>query len=268
MKCFVLIAALLGLPLLPQGLSAQGLPDNLVRAEILPGWQTGAGTRMAALRLVLAPGWKTYWRSPGEAGIPPSFDWSSSSNLGSVALHWPRPQVFDLSGFRTLAYPDELVLPIEVTGSDPGQPVHLAVTVDLGVCEEICVPATIQVSADLAGAGARDPAISAALASAPRDGAALGLPAAQCRAEPIRDGMRLTATLPVRASGPADFAAVELADRSVWVSLGETRAAGETTVQVADLVPGSARPFALNRADVRLTLFSGDDVIEFNGCRG
>ncbi|MCX8508161.1 MAG: protein-disulfide reductase DsbD family protein, partial [Rhodobacteraceae bacterium] len=60
---------------------AQPVPDNLLKAEILPGWRTESGSQMAALRLTMAPGWKTYWRAPGDAGIPPRFDWTGSANL-------------------------------------------------------------------------------------------------------------------------------------------------------------------------------------------
>ena len=56
----------------PQIVSA-GPPEDVVQIEVLPGWQTASGTQMAALRLTLAPGWKTYWRAPGEGGIPPAF---------------------------------------------------------------------------------------------------------------------------------------------------------------------------------------------------
>ena len=69
----LLIAALI---CAPAALRAEPGP-----AEIRPGWQTGAGTRMVALHLRLAPEWKTYWRSPGEAGIPPEFDWSLNNIL-------------------------------------------------------------------------------------------------------------------------------------------------------------------------------------------
>ena len=114
---------------------AQSLPDNLVRAELLPGWTTDSGAQMAALRLTLAPGWKTYWRAPGEAGIPPQFDWRASGNLAGVAYHWPRPQVFQINGLRTLAYRNELVLPIEFLPVDRGTAVKVSGTIDLGVCE-------------------------------------------------------------------------------------------------------------------------------------
>src|SRR6056297_1939284 len=81
-----------------------GLPGEVVRAEILGGWVTESGTRIVGLRLSLAPGWRTYWSVPGDAGIPPQFDWSGSDNLVGVRVHWPAPTVFETYGMRTAGY--------------------------------------------------------------------------------------------------------------------------------------------------------------------
>ena len=60
----------LALPLLALGAAAPAqTAEDIVRLEILPGWETDTGTRMVGLRLVLAPGWKTYWRAPGNSGM-------------------------------------------------------------------------------------------------------------------------------------------------------------------------------------------------------
>jgi DsbC/DsbD-like thiol-disulfide interchange protein len=95
---------------------AQNLhPSDVVQAELLTGWRTSDGTHIAALRLNLAEGWKTYWRVPGNAGIPPQLDWSGSQNVASVQTHWPQPAVFEQNGMYSIGYHDELVLPIEFT---------------------------------------------------------------------------------------------------------------------------------------------------------
>ena len=121
------------------------------------------GGRMAAVELQLAPGWKTYWRSPGDAGIPPTFDWSGSENVKSVHIHWPAPEVFEANGMQTIGYHERLVLPVEVTPEDPARPVRLSVEMSLGVCDEICMPAIVDLTADLSAPGAPDAAIQAAL---------------------------------------------------------------------------------------------------------
>ena len=247
---------------------AQPIPADLVRAELISGWPTANGY-MAALRLTLAPGWKTYWRSPGEAGIPPAFDWRQSDNLGTVTYHWPKPQVFDLNGLRTLGYHDALVLPIEFTRLRPDQPLTVAGHVDIGVCKDICVPAGIDVSASLGGQGGDPAPIRAALAQAPQDGRSAGLGPAHCATEPTRDGLRLTTDIPMRSAASGDFAVVELADPSVWVAPVTALPASGHLVQVSDLVPPSAQPFALDRSSVRMTVFARTgEVYEINGCKG
>ncbi len=67
------------------------MPDAVRSVDLLAGWREPDGSRIAAIAIDLAPGWYTYWRIPGEAGIAPRFDWSRSRNLASVAAEWPRP---------------------------------------------------------------------------------------------------------------------------------------------------------------------------------
>src|SRR6056297_1475100 len=131
---------------------------DLVEARILTGWRDADGRHVAALHLELQDGWKTYWRAPGDAGIPPRFDWSGSGNLARVALHWPAPKVFDSYGLRTVGYDGALVLPMELTPRRPGAPITLNARMELGICETICVPAELHLEANLAGPGRSDPA--------------------------------------------------------------------------------------------------------------
>ncbi|MCV2446733.1 protein-disulfide reductase DsbD domain-containing protein [Paracoccus sp. DMF] len=237
-------------------------PPGLVSAELLPGWITAEGHRMTALRLELEPGWKTYWRSPGDAGVPPRFDWQGSQNLGPVRVLWPRPEVIDSGGERTLGYHDRLILPIEITPTQPGQPVAPRVVVDFGLCLDICVPAQVRLTAPAPG-DAPDPLIEAALARQPR--ASDRQP--ECRVQPIKDGMQVTATLPSEESALAEDVAMELAGKDIWVSAPETSAEGARVVAQADFVAASGKPFPLDPAALRLTLIGPEDAVEFRGCR-
>lgn len=259
----------LALPLALAALPAPGLAttqDDVLQASVLTGWQTEDGTQMLALRLVLAPGWKTYWRSPGDAGIPPEFDWSASRNLGALRIHWPAPSVFHTAGFTTIGYHDELVLPVEVAPLDPSRPVDLAVTIDLGICRDICLPASLALTARIEAPGAPDPAIRAALAARPRSGAEAGLSGISCGVEPIRDGLRLTATLALPAPGGSETVAIETGDRRVWVSEAQASRQGGKLTAVADLVPPDAAPFALDRSGVTVTVISDTGAVEITGC--
>ncbi|MFM2356994.1 MAG: hypothetical protein RLZZ528_2730 [Pseudomonadota bacterium] len=263
---FPLSLALLCLPALPA--LAQDLPDPLITAELIDGWTTDRGTHVAAIRLTMPAGWHTYWRSPGEAGIPPVFDWSGSQNLAGVAFHWPVPQVFDIGGVRTLGYENEVVLPIELSPKAAGSPLALAARIDLGVCDEICVPASVTVSGSLQGKGPRDARIENALADQPVPAGQAGVTGARCAAEPISDGLRLTTAVTAPPLGPDEFGVIELADRRVWVSQASGARDGAALTLVSDLVPPEARPFALDRSGIRITLFGGGRAIDIQGCTG
>jgi DsbC/DsbD-like thiol-disulfide interchange protein len=86
-------------------------------------------------------GWKTYWRNPGDAGgVPPSFDWSRSKNLAAALVLYPAPKRFTDRSGDTLGYKGTVVFPVRLTAKDPKQPIDLRLTLDYGVCKEICIP--------------------------------------------------------------------------------------------------------------------------------
>ncbi|AWB50182.1 hypothetical protein HYN69_02645 [Gemmobacter aquarius] len=239
--------------------------DEVLSARMLPGWQTATGTHMAALDLKLAPGWKTYWRAPGEAGIPPSFDFSASTNLKSVRFHWPRPAVFDLNGMQTIGYHDHLVLPVEVTPLDATMPVTLRATVDLGVCKDICIPASVTLSADLSQQGETG-AIRSALASVPTAAKAAGMTGIGCTVDPIADGLRLTADIGLPDPGSKEVVVFETATSGVWVSQSNSARKGALLTATSDLVPPGGTPFALDRSGVTVTVIAENSAVEINGC--
>lgn len=240
--------------------AAQPLP-GLVEARLLPGWVTPDGTRMTALELRLEPGWKTYWRVPGDSGIPPRFDWSAPLEAEYL---WPAPEVIDSGGERTLGYHDALLLPIALSGAQARGP--LSVHVLLGLCETICVPAELTLDAPSPEA-APDPAIETALAAVPAPGAAQP----DCTVTAIADGVRLTATLP-HEGAVAPQAAMELVppageESEVWVSAPEVALDAGRLTATADFVPPSGKPFPLDPAQLRLTLVGEGAATEVSGCR-
>lgn len=240
--------------------------DDVLAATLLSGWQMENGAQMAALKLTLAPGWKTYWRSPGDAGIPPSFDWSGSVNVKSVRIHWPAPTVFHTNGMQSIGYHDQLVLPVEVTPIDPGKPMRLAAQVDLGVCDKICLPASVSLTADLAQPGAANAVIEAALGERPATATEAGVAKVACTVDPIADGLRLTATINLPDPGSDEVVVFETADPSVWVSESETTRSGNQLVAVTEMVADTGTPFALDRSSLTVTVLSNGDAIEIHGC--
>jgi DsbC/DsbD-like thiol-disulfide interchange protein len=240
--------------------------DDVLAASLLPGWQMESGAHMAALELVLAPGWKTYWRSPGDAGIPPSFDWSGSTNVKSVRLHWPAPSVFHTNGLQSIGYHDRLVLPVEVTAIDPAKPIRLSARVDLGICDEICLPASLSLSSDLVAPGAGDLQISAALDQRAFTATEAGVSGIACTVEPIADGLRLTAAIRLPRQGLEEVVAFETTDPSVWIAESTERREGDQLIAVTELVDRSGAPFALDRSAMTVTILAAGGAVEMRGC--
>ncbi|MFN3845413.1 MAG: protein-disulfide reductase DsbD domain-containing protein [Paracoccaceae bacterium] len=243
------------------------MQSDVVEGQFRPGWQTGTGTHIAALHLQLAPKWKTYWRAPGDAGIPPHFDWSGSENVASVRFFWPAPDVFHTNGMQTVGYHGELMLPFEVTAKDPGKPVRLNASVELGVCKDICVPASLQLGVALPAPGQPDRAISAALNARPATGREAGLKHIACTLEPIKDGMRITARMDLPSQGKEEVVVFEAGVPGVWVSESRSGRNGRTLEAVAEMVPPSGQPFALDRGAVVVSVIGTDGrAVEIHGC--
>lgn len=240
--------------------------DDLLQAQLLPGWRMESGHHMAGLSLELAPGWKTYWRRPGEAGIPPEFDWTGSENVASVRVHWPSPVMFHTNGMQTVGYKGGVVLPLEVVPKVAGQPMHLKARVNVGICNEICMPAQVTVSAALEAPGSESSDIRAALKARPADGRTAGVGRVSCSVEPIADGLRLTATVEIGARGDDEGMVVEPADPAIWVSDSLTTRAGGVLTSVTELVASTGAPFALDRSSLRLTVLGGPRAVEVEGC--
>ncbi|HEY1386626.1 MAG TPA: protein-disulfide reductase DsbD domain-containing protein [Dongiaceae bacterium] len=102
-----------------------------------------------ALHIVLQPGWKTYWRSPGDAGYPPQLDVAGSSNVRKAELKWPVPHRFQLFGLQTFGYGNEVAFPLMVTPEHPGAPIALKAKLRYLVCADICVPQETSLALDL-----------------------------------------------------------------------------------------------------------------------
>lgn len=259
------LALCLSLPCLPSLAQSSDKVENL-DATLLSGWQTETGTHMAALQLSLAPGWKTYWRAPGEAGLPPLFNWSGSENVKSVLIHWPSPTVFETNGLQSVGYHDHVTLPLEVTARDPSKPLRLTAQIDLGICRDICLPASVHLSTDLISPGHPDTAISAALALRPDTAKEAGLGAISCAVEPIADGLRITAVMSLPRQGALETVMFEPSQPDIWVAKAITRRDAGQLTAVTEMVAPTGAPFALERSKLTLTVLADGKSVEIRGC--
>lgn len=130
-----------------------------------------AKSYLAGVEVTLAEGWKTYWRMPGDAGVPPAFDWKGSANVGTITVSYPAPIRMHEAAAQTIGYKTAVTFPVEVVPADAAKPVRLELRLDMGICREICIPAEAALALTLQPAeleGAAAPAALSALGRVPR----------------------------------------------------------------------------------------------------
>jgi DsbC/DsbD-like thiol-disulfide interchange protein len=145
------------------------LRDGHSAVRLLAGSRSGA-VLLGGIAFQLQPGWKTYWRTPGDSGVPPRFDFSKSENVEAVTVLWPAPLKFDDgAGGHSLGYHDQIVLPLRIVAKNTDKPVTLRADINYAVCEKICIP--VEANAELAFnsvASTEDSALFAALDTVPK----------------------------------------------------------------------------------------------------
>ncbi|UEM02928.1 thioredoxin family protein [Skermanella rosea] len=213
------------------------------------------------LHLKMKPGWKTYWRSPGDAGLPPQLAWDGSANLAGTDMRWPAPHRFTLFGIETFGYDGEVVFPIAARPAEPGRPLDLRASVDLLVCSDICVPQRLDLTLAIpegpaSSAGADANLIARFASRVPGDGAASGLSIESVRA--ADKSLRVVAT-----------AREPFVDPDLFVEAGAAAAFGAPKIDFADgdrritiTLPVTGEPVALEGMPVTLTLVDGLRAME------
>ncbi|MEN3377452.1 MAG: hypothetical protein V7604_2807 [Hyphomicrobiales bacterium] len=262
----VLVAAL------PAAHAADASPwDGTERAAVrliagAPRNVGGTVVQRAGVEIRLAEGWKTYWRYPGDSGVPPRFDFVRSRNVKSVTVRWPAPQrLMDESG-TSIGYKHEVVFPLEVVAQDAAKPVELAVGVDYAVCEKLCVPADGKAELTIDGKGGeQDGRIARSEALVPRparlgaDGA-LAIRAAKREAGGSKPRIVIDVAAPANATvvlfaeGPTSDWALPVPEAIAGAPAGQQRFAFEV-----DGLPPNTKP---DGATLTLTAVAGDRAIE------
>lgn len=240
---------------------------DVISARVLEGWRAADGEHVAGLELTLEDGWKTYWRVPGSAGIPPVFNWSGSRNLDAVQIVWPRPEVEEQGGDRSYVYHDRVVLPLRIAPHDKGAAVQLQGDIFLGVCKNICVPLEVSVTAELpATAQRKDPQVAAALAGRPYSAAEGQVRRATCHVSPDPKGMRVEARLQMPSAGGREVAVIEAPWPELMVSDSLTRREGGTLVADVLIHAPMSGAMHLDRSALKITVLGESYAVEVNGC--
>ncbi len=270
------IKAMLGLAI--AGLVAAPLPgahaqtvvstgESFVDARLLVGERREDGSRDAGLELRVKPGWKTYWRSPGEAGIPPQFDWSRSRNLGSVEVGWPTPQVFESFGLATVGYAGTVILPLRLSPEDPAQPIDAVLDLALGVCRDICVLEETELAEVIAPTAPGPAAVRIAVARAaePGDAEAVGIGRVRCTFAGTGEDRAFRARLPFDRPLADPYVALEVPEETGWFH-GTTTTAADGALEVTSTLTLASDDAWVDRSAVRMTLLDPELAAEIEGC--
>ena len=223
---------------------------------------------MAAIHIELNPGWKTYWRVPGAAGIPPTFNWTGSQNFRGAEVMYPTPNVETLGGFQSIGYHDEVVFPIRILPDLAGTPVTVALLFTFGACLEICIPVEQQFSLTLDPKSDNNRAlIQSALDLRPTTATSAGVISAECTVRPDGKDFLLLANIQMkRLPGVVPVVVFELQGTDYWVDVATTKLVGNSIIAEAPLQFYGDGGFVLQRSQIRLTLLGAATAVDIQGC--
>lgn len=229
---------------------------------------TGSSIQVdVGLQLRLTPGWHTYWRSPGEAGLPPSIDWKGSENFAGAEIAWPAPKRLpSLGGLETVGYENGVVLPIAVRLAHPGAPLRLHAEVDYASCKDICIPyhasLDLALPSGLARPGSEAPLLMQARALVPADLSAAQLNLLGAAVETESAGAVLSVRL---ASTGASFSSPDLFVEGLQKGApgrpGNTLSDAGKTVTLRVPIVGEPA-VAIAGKDLKVTLVDGARAVE------
>ena len=221
----------------------------------------------AGLEIKLKPGWHTYWRYPGDSGVPPAPDFSKSQNVKRATVLYPAPSRFpDGAGGNSIGYKGDVILPVSVLPEDPGKPAVLHLKLSYAVCEKLCVPAEANLELTLTGKpSSTDADVTAAEARLPKavrigDAGPLAIRAAHRESSSGKPrvivDVAAPAVVPVTlfAEGPTPQWALPLPEPVSGAPAGLQRFAFEL-----DGLPPGAKP---DGAELKLTAVAGDQAVE------
>ena len=224
------------------------------------------GRRLTALRMEMKPGWKTYWRSPGDAGIPPHFNCDGSTNLKAVSITWPTPVVFDTYGSRTIGYEERMVLLLTLTPENPVEPIGIKLNFTYGLCREICIPAQQDIVMAIEPGAAEDGGyfLDRAAATAPISAAAGGLIAHECKVEGAGEKRRFVTALSLQAPLLAAPVIIAEGPEGVWFGPVATSIRNGALVGEGPVETEAGR--WIDRASLSLTVLGPERAVALEGC--
>lgn len=134
--------------------------DN-VRTELLADVSTVKPGEpfWVGLRQTIRPKWHTYWKNPGESGLPTEITWTLPPGAKADPIVWPTPILFEIGGITNYGFKDEAMLLVRITPpADLAGPLKLEASANWLVCEDVCIPEEGQFELTLPSGTAATPA--------------------------------------------------------------------------------------------------------------
>jgi DsbC/DsbD-like thiol-disulfide interchange protein len=215
------------------------------KARLIAGKASGGlvgaeGAALAGIEISMSPGFKTYWRNPGEAGgVPPEFDFSGSQNVGRARVLYPAPHRTKDKAGENIAYKDTVIFPVLLTPADPAQPMTLNVNAVYGVCKDICIPAEASLSISIPPSPEASDALAAVLKTVPAETANPATDPVLSSWRIEREGAKLKLIMDV-ANGGAEGDAFLFSADGLYMPMTKKVSAGAKDVYEADLTEGAS----------------------------
>ena len=241
-----------GAPAAGKNLPGQNLPDK--------GLPVRAGVEVR-----LKAGWHTYWRYPGDAGVPPRFDFAGSDNVKAVTVLWPAPQRIPEQGLVAIGYVRDVIWPLAIVPQNPAKPVTLRLKLDYAVCEKLCVPAEGKAELMVKDGSSADAALATALAKVPKQVAlGEGSPLAIRAVRREGDGSRSRVVVDVAVPAGADVALFAEGPAPDWALSVPMAIAGAPAGlwRFAFELDGAPPGAKYDGASITLTAVAGEHAIE------
>lgn len=107
----------------------------------------------AGIQVEFGEGWHSYWKMPGDSGLPPRFDWSASDNIEEPKVLYPAPARKDEAGLQVFGYADSVFFPLKIKLKDTSKPIVIDLALQIMVCKEICIPQDVHLALSIDNSG-------------------------------------------------------------------------------------------------------------------
>ena len=242
--------------------------SEIVRLQLMKGWRAESGTHISGLEINLLPGWKTYWKQPGDSGLIPTFDWSGSKNISEVKIFWPHPTIFSEGEEKTIGYKNKVILPLEFKPLNNSKLIKPKVKIRLGVCKDVCIPISRVLSTKLRSSKKKiDQEITNYFNLRPKLISKNEIVNSNCEIKVVNDNLIFRSNIRFSHNLPDLKAiAVELPNSNLWFDMPTFKQKGPSLDISANFQNFGEGPLILTRSRIVISLIGNLKSMYLNGC--